>query len=1112
MGQARAGEGEFFALLAALRNLRSGPLGGDPSDRALARAAEVSPTTIGSWLAGSRFPQDIGKFLIVMHAVMARAAGRGITGVDYGMAALLDEERWLAAYRQEASRRADNVGEAVVGAQAARALTPRVAGRLLTEVSDPFALEVHRPVQPEGAEPGLPTLPGYVRRDHDHHLGEMVRAAAEGSSGIAVLVGGSSTGKTRACWEALGLLRELLGPWRLWHPIDPSRPEATLRELPFIGPRTVVWLNEAQFYLEVPDSEVGEQVAAGLRELLRDPNRAPVLVLATLWPQFWDTLTARPPAGEADPHAQARELLSSWNISVPGAFTRAQMQQITGAGDPRLALAAATARDGQVIQFLAGAPELLARYDYAPPAAKALINAAIDARRLGMGVALPVGFLEAAAPGYLTESEWDGLGEDWLEQALAYTAAECKGVRGPLTRIRPRPSRMGTIVSGSAYRLADYLDQHGRRSRRSFSPPTEFWTAAADLTDPRDLGALARAAEAHGLLEDDARLYKAAAAHGNARVASTPARLRSRHPAGDNPPRWVTSHAALDDPYATGRLLDALRSAGAADQVEILLARDPAAHAALDNPYATARLLYSLRAVGATDQIEVLLAGAPAAHAALDNPYATARLLYSLRAAGAADQVEILLARDPAAHAALDHPYATGRLLDALRSTGAADQVEILLARDPAAYADLDNPYASARLLAALRAAGATDQVEVLLARDPAAHAALSNPDSTVLLLDALRAAGATDQVKALAARAVAHAPVDDPAASAQLLDALRATGTADQIQLLAARAAAQAALDNPYATGRLLDALRSAGAPDQVEILLARDPATHAALDNPYATTWLLDALRSAGAADQVEILLVRDPATHAALGNPDATARLLHALRAAGATGQVKTLAARAAAHAPLGHPAATARLLGALRAAGATGQVEVLLARDPATHAALGNPDATARLLRALRAAGATGQVEVLLARDPATYAAVGNPEATTQLLHALRAAGATGQVKTLAARAAAHAPLDNPAATARLLGALRAAGATGQVEVLLARDPATHAALGNPEATTQLLKALRAAGATGQVEVLLARDPATHAALGNPEATTQLLNALRAADAALTSAVVSMRGGG
>ena len=73
----------------------------------------------------------------------------------------------------------------------------------LAEVSDPFDLEVHRPVQPEDAPPGLPVLPPYVPREHDEVLGRVVRAAAGGRSGIAVLVGGSSTGKTRACWEAL---------------------------------------------------------------------------------------------------------------------------------------------------------------------------------------------------------------------------------------------------------------------------------------------------------------------------------------------------------------------------------------------------------------------------------------------------------------------------------------------------------------------------------------------------------------------------------------------------------------------------------------------------------------------------------------------------------------------------------------------------------------------------------------------------------------------------------------------------------------------------------------------------------------------------------------------
>ena len=106
---------------------------------------------------------------------------------------------------------------AQLAGQVRDALAPRpasdavAAGRPLGEVRDPFALEVHRPVQPEGAEPGLPELPVYVPRGHDAELAWVVRAAAEGRSGIAVLVGESSTGKTRACWEALALLRDRAG-------------------------------------------------------------------------------------------------------------------------------------------------------------------------------------------------------------------------------------------------------------------------------------------------------------------------------------------------------------------------------------------------------------------------------------------------------------------------------------------------------------------------------------------------------------------------------------------------------------------------------------------------------------------------------------------------------------------------------------------------------------------------------------------------------------------------------------------------------------------------------------------------------------------------------------
>jgi hypothetical protein len=763
----------------------------------------------------------------------------------------------------------------------------RPAGRPLDEVTDPFGLEVHRPVQADDPPQGLTLLPTYMPREHDLQMAEVVQAAAEGVSGIAVLVGGSSTGKTRACWEALGPLRGRPEPWRLWHPIDPSRPEAALRELPSVGPRTVIWLNEAQFYLDAPADGLGERVAAGLRELLRDPGRAPVLVLGTMWPQFWEQLTARPPAAAGDPHAQTRELLAGRDIAVPSAFSADLLRELVSTIDPRLVVATQMAEGGRVAQFLAGAPELMARYRNAPPAAAALINAAIDARRLGMGIGLPLAFLEAAAPGYLTSDDWDTLSDGWLEQALAYTAAPCKGTRGPLTRIRPRTT---TASTGPAYRLADYLEQHGRQSRRLLIPTADFWMAAARYASSDDLPALAEAAEKRGLLRDAARLRKHAAGKGNANEAATLVRnWHSQHPGSEDigaAAQWAAAHAALDNPYAAARLLGALREAGAEGQVATLLARDPATHAGLSNPYATARLLGALREVGAEEQVARLAARA-GAHTALDNPDATARLLNGLREVGAEEQVARLAAR-ASAYAALDNPYATARLLGALREVGAEEQVATLLARDPAAQVSLGNPGDIARLLHALREVGAEEHVATLAARS-ATHAALGSPGDVAWLLNALLEVGAEQEVATLLARdPAAHAPLDDPSGVAWLLNALLEVGAEQQVTTLAARTAAYAPLHDPFSVARLLSALRESGAEEQVATLLARDPAAQVSVGNPGDVAWLLDVLRWSGAEGQVATLAAR-AASHSA---PDDVAGALSPLSGRGVEDRVRTL----------------------------------------------------------------------------------------------------------------------------------------------------------------------------------------------------------------------------
>jgi hypothetical protein len=153
-------------------------------------------------------------------------------------------------------------------------------GRPVREFTDPFALEVHRAIDAPGhGRAELPVLPVYVPRAHDRNLRAAVERAAGGESVMVTLVAGSSTGKTRACWEAL---RAVPDGWRLWHPLHPSPADAAAADLSRVGPRTVIWLNEAQTYLE--PAGPGERIATGLRELLDDPGRGPVLVLATRGP------------------------------------------------------------------------------------------------------------------------------------------------------------------------------------------------------------------------------------------------------------------------------------------------------------------------------------------------------------------------------------------------------------------------------------------------------------------------------------------------------------------------------------------------------------------------------------------------------------------------------------------------------------------------------------------------------------------------------------------------------------------------------------------------------------------------------------------------------------
>ncbi|MFF3277321.1 hypothetical protein ACFYWU_41335 [Streptomyces chrestomyceticus] len=285
-----------------------------------------------------------------------------------------------------------------------------------------------------------------------------------------------------------------------------------------MDPHTVVWLNEAQHYVGAGRG-LGERIGAALHGLLTDPARGPVLVLGTLWPEHAEAYAKIPRPGEEDPHSQVRELLAGRLIHLPDSFdatAEAAAEAMAAAGDRQLAHALESASDGRLTQFLAGAPELLHRYETATPAARAVLDAAADARRLGSGLHQPLPFLEAAAEGYLTDDEYDTLADNWLEQALADLSCPVHGNLAPLRRVRARSAQRVPTSPASVYRLADYLEQHGRSQRRLLSPPASFWHGAcAHLTAADERAALGESARLRWRLRMAAELFRAPAATGH---------------------------------------------------------------------------------------------------------------------------------------------------------------------------------------------------------------------------------------------------------------------------------------------------------------------------------------------------------------------------------------------------------------------------------------------------------------------------------------------------------------------------------------------------------------------------------------------------------------------
>jgi hypothetical protein len=801
----------------------------------------VERATVYDWKGGQHLPGDEVAFRAVVRVCLQQARQHGVRPL------VADEADWLELLREARLSRESSRSSGPIAAHGER------RGSAIRAVGDwdPVALGVHKAI---GGNP----LPAFVRRAHDDLLDAALDPDARASR-LIVLRGGPSTGKSRSAYHAV--CKGPLAAWRLEYPPIPAELARLLEE--GVPPRTVIWLRELRDYA---DAEGGQEALARLARLLVGNGR--VIAITTTWDGFWNAYSRdhRGGPGTRDPYLAARALLAGLPevtsvsdvnpgrggvIEVPEEFRESELAQARQLPDPALAEAiAAAAREnkpGRVIQYLAGVPDLLHHYEGpgADPYARAVITTAMDVARVaGLRRCTP-GFLHRAAVGYLAAEYRVSASDDRCGAAIDTAATE---LRGAVRALTPEPHKQGTQVA--SYRLADYLDQHGRKIFAETIPPPEFW-AAATHSKPGVQAKFGKAAADRGLLKTGAQLLK------NATEADAYAAVRllrimqPLHPADTRPAAWAAARADLTNPEYVALLINELHYVGAHAQLKELLQRDPAAHADTRDLYGVCSLIEALHQVGAASQVSALLADNSVANAAGDD-------------------------------------YGIMFLLPILHKVGA---IELLrgLAERAVASDDVTGPCWTAELLMALHQIGADEQIAALLARDPGAHAKVTELEPFHAIEDLimmLQRAGADAQATAFAERVVADADPDDLISMSTLLITMHQAGKEMLVRdLLRSDPVARVDPTETSMVAALLDALVFVSADAEVAALLARDPAAQASLDDPWDVARLLEVMREAGADGAVRTLLARDPAAHVDQSNPASLVMLLRELGADGA-----------------------------------------------------------------------------------------------------------------------------------------------------------------------------------------------------------------------------------
>ncbi|WP_370948834.1 hypothetical protein AB5J62_15130 [Amycolatopsis sp. cg5] len=339
---------------------------------------------------------------------------------------------------------------------------------------DPVYLGVHRAIEMPGFADGLPS---YVGRDLDDELRSDLRTMA-GTGGFVVLVGWSSAGKSRSAYEAV--TAELPNWW-----LVSSAPGAVPTKLPA---RTVLWLDELGEHFE-PSQRLR---ADAVRRLLSAPE--PVIIVGTLWPNRYAALASLESPGPAVEVLKMAKIVEVDDHLTEREQNNAKTVALT---DIRIATALRVT-DYSLTQTLTAAPALLRRWRLAPPVARAVISAAIDARDLGVNSPVSRDFLTDAAPGYLTQRERRSLTATQFNDAFTYATTLLHGVTATLW---PESE----TATATHFSVAEYLTQ---QVPLRLIPETTWLAIIEHVLDKDDLERVADSAQGRLLYRIAEKVYR----------------------------------------------------------------------------------------------------------------------------------------------------------------------------------------------------------------------------------------------------------------------------------------------------------------------------------------------------------------------------------------------------------------------------------------------------------------------------------------------------------------------------------------------------------------------------------------------------------------------------